>query len=62
MMKNDLILFPTNMTEPEPGDKEQFATGAMRDKADEKPRPELVSPFAIERLAYWLRDGAPWAR
>ena len=39
-------------------DKEQFATGAMRDKADEKPRPELVSPFALERLAYWLRDGA----
>ncbi len=43
---------------PVTGDKEQFATGAMRDKADEKPRPELVSPFAIERLAYWLRDGA----
>ncbi|MDD3586919.1 MAG: DUF5664 domain-containing protein [Thermoguttaceae bacterium] len=39
-------------------DKEQFSTGAMRDKADEKPRPELISPFAIERLAYWLRDGA----
>ena len=38
--------------------REQFATGAMRDKAEDKPRPELVSPFAIERLAYWLRDGA----
>ena len=50
--------FTKEKNSPVTGDKEQFATGAMRDKADEKPRPELVSPFAIERLAYWLRDGA----
>lgn len=50
--------FPKEDHPPVSGDKEQFSTGAMRDKADEKPRPELISPFAIERLAYWLRDGA----
>ena len=39
-------------------DKEHFSTGAVRDKASNKPRPELISPFAMERLAVWLRDGA----
>lgn len=39
-------------------DKEHFTTGAVRDKATDKPRPELISPFATERLAAWLRDGA----
>ena len=39
-------------------DKEQFSTGAVRDKADDKPRPELISPFATDRLAQWLRLGA----
>ena len=37
---------------------EQFSTGAVRDVADEKPRPDLVSPFAMERLGEWLRIGA----
>lgn len=50
--------FPKEDCPPATSDKEQFSTGAMRDKAEDKPRPELVSPFAIERLAYWLRDGA----
>ncbi|MDO4588175.1 MAG: DUF5664 domain-containing protein [Planctomycetia bacterium] len=39
-------------------DKEQFSTGAVRDKSDDKPRPELISPFATDRLAQWLRLGA----
>ena len=40
------------------GGRERFSTGAVRDRADQKPRPELISPFAAERLAAWLRDGA----
>lgn len=40
------------------GGRERFSTGAVRDQADQKPRPELISPFALERLAAWLRDGA----
>ena len=40
------------------GRRETFSTGAVRDSAEEKPRPELISPFAMERLAEWLRKGA----
>ena len=35
-----------------------FASGAVRDTDDDKPRPELISPFALERLSHWLRIGA----
>lgn len=31
---------------------------AMRDTAEEKPRPDLISPFAEERQGHWLRMGA----
>ena len=31
---------------------------AIRDTADDKPRPDLISPFAEERLGHWLRMGA----
>ena len=40
------------------GNRDTFATGAVRDTADDKPRPDLVSPFAMERLGHWLRLGA----
>ncbi|GHT16677.1 hypothetical protein FACS1894189_0950 [Planctomycetales bacterium] len=40
------------------GKREQFSTGAVRDTADGKPRPDLISPFAMERLGEWLRLGA----
>jgi len=40
------------------GNRQSFATGAVRDTADDKPRPDLVSPFAMERLGEWLRLGA----
>lgn len=40
------------------GKRETFSTGAVRDTAEGKPRPELISPFAMERLAEWLRKGA----
>ncbi|MDR1493074.1 MAG: DUF5664 domain-containing protein [Planctomycetaceae bacterium] len=38
--------------------RETFTTGAVRNTAENKPRPDLISPFAIERLAEWLRLGA----
>jgi hypothetical protein len=31
---------------------------AIRDTADDKPRPDLISPFAEERLGHWLHMGA----
>lgn len=37
---------------------ETFETGAVRDNAGGKPRPELISPFATERLAKVLAEGA----
>ncbi|GHT32672.1 hypothetical protein FACS1894214_4620 [Planctomycetales bacterium] len=40
------------------GKREQFSTGAVRDTADGKSRPDLISPFAMERLGEWLRLGS----
>ena len=40
------------------GNRENFSTGAVRDTADDKPRPDLISPFALLRLGEWLRLGA----
>lgn len=40
------------------GKRQSFETGAVRDTADDKPRLELISPFAEERLGEWLRLGA----
>lgn len=37
---------------------EQFAGGAVRDSQEDKPRPDLISPFFKERLGDWLRLGA----
>ena len=46
------------------GKREQFITGAVRDTATDKPRPDLISPFFLERLGEHLRKGAikyqPW--
>jgi hypothetical protein len=46
------------------GKREQFSTGAVRDTATDKPRPDLISPFFLERLGEHLRKGAikyqPW--
>lgn len=40
------------------GHRQSFATGAVRDTAEEKPRPDLFSPFAEERVGNWLMLGA----
>ena len=40
------------------GQRETFETGAVRDTAEGKVRPDLISPFAVERLSEWLRLGA----
>ena len=40
------------------GNRENFNTGAVRDTASDKPRPDLISPFAEERVGQWLRLGA----
>ncbi|MCL2349107.1 MAG: DUF5664 domain-containing protein [Planctomycetaceae bacterium] len=40
------------------GKRDTFETGAVRDSAEGKPRPDLFSPFAMERIGRWLEMGA----
>jgi nucleoside 2-deoxyribosyltransferase len=40
------------------GERQQFTTGAVRDTAAGKPRPDLISPHANLREGNWLRLGA----
>jgi hypothetical protein len=40
------------------GKRQDFNTGAVRDKADDKPRPDLVSPFAELREGQWMYEGS----
>lgn len=40
------------------GQRESFSSGAVRDICDDKPRPDLISPFFIERLGKLLAEGA----
>jgi hypothetical protein len=40
------------------GNREKFATGAIRDMASDKPRPDEISPFAILREATRMKEGA----
>ena len=46
------------------GKRRQFASGAVRDVDNDKPRPDLISPYFKERLGNWLAKGAikyePW--
>jgi len=42
------------------GKRQSFGKGmAIRDTADDKPRPDLISPFAEERQGHWLRMARP---
>jgi len=40
------------------GKRSEFETGAVRDAAEDKPRPDLISPYAQWRKGEWLRLGA----
>jgi hypothetical protein len=40
------------------GKRQEFTTGAVRDAAEDKPRPDLISPWFLERLGIWLMKGA----
>ena len=40
------------------GQRQEFSTGAVRDAATDKPRPDLVSPYASDREGAWLAAGA----
>lgn len=40
------------------GKRQQFESGAVRDTTGEKPRPDLISPFFLDRLGQHLRKGA----
>lgn len=40
------------------GAREAFGTGAVRDTAEDKPRPDLISPFVMERIGNHMRKGA----
>jgi len=40
------------------GSRRSFNTGAVRDAAEDKPRPDLICPFAVERLGWQLKHGA----
>ncbi|MBE3139906.1 MAG: hypothetical protein IMZ53_04890 [Thermoplasmata archaeon] len=40
------------------GKRHEFNTGAVRDSAEDKPRPDLISPYAQLRVGAWLALGA----
>ncbi len=40
------------------GQRREFETGAVRDRGDLKPRPDLISPFALERVGMHMAKGA----
>ena len=56
LAKTDKTVAVTEMQDS--GKRQTFETGAVRDTAEGKPRPDLISPFAMERLAEWLRLGS----
>jgi len=37
--------------------RQTFASGAVRDTDNDKPRPDLISPFMLERLGRWMKAG-----
>ena len=40
------------------GNRDEFPTGMVRDTQDNKSRPDLISPYFLERLGEHLRKGA----
>ena len=49
---------PVAVAMQDSGKREVFETGAVRDGAEGKPRPDLFSPLAMERIGLWLMKGA----
>lgn len=47
-----------NRSMQDSGERQTFESGAVRDTAEGKPRPDLFSPFAMERIGFWLEAGA----
>lgn len=47
-----------DFTVKDSGERQEFESGAVRDTAKGKPRPDLISPFFLERLGQHLRKGA----
>lgn len=47
-----------NFTVKDSGERQSFETGAVRDTATDKPRPDLLSPFVMERIGNHMRKGA----
>lgn len=40
------------------GDRREFPTGSVRDRDSSKSRPDLISPWALERIGHLYRRGA----
>ena len=48
----------TDFVVKDSGQRRTFATGSVRDRGDLKPRPDLISPFALMRVGEHMRKGA----
>ena len=48
----------TDFVVKDSGERRTFATGSVRDRGDLKPRPDLISPFAMMRVGEHMRKGA----
>jgi hypothetical protein len=48
----------TDFVVKDSGERRTFATGSVRDRGDLKPRPDLISPFALMRVGEHMRKGA----
>lgn len=53
-----VVLDALEETMKDSGKRQQFNTGAVRDTAEDKPRVDLISPFAQWREGIWLMQGA----
>lgn len=54
----ELVESKQTSTMHDSGKRQEFTTGAVRDTAEGKSRPDLISPYAQMRKGEWLRLGA----
>ncbi len=45
----------TDFVVKDSGDRRTFSTGSVRDRGDLKPRPDMISPFALMRIGEHMR-------